>query len=667
MSENQKITKELEEKFEKIKYYYENKEYYNVLNLSKEFIEKDIMNEYLYQIISSIYFTEENFNKALEFTNKSIEKYNSISNYKNKIKILKKQGEDKNIEEIKKIYLKIIPYEPNVENLIDYINLEKNILISNKLLEQLLENNKIDEKVYNTAFNFLIFYIHVYDKINLMLIIKNNLKKKFNLEEITDEILIQNLDKCKNTFEYFYMIYILTKPSILYNNENEILLDRNRVYKNLDILIKYFENRVLFDKVDNLLLQWHHYFYYYFCYNGLNNSLFYKKISQFFRTICKDLIYESNNLIKCKENNKIKIGFLSSFIFENHSVCRDRIGLIRSMISDERFEVYLITYKNQESEIYKAAISKNYKNKIIVPKNIDKARTIIENLNLNIIIYPEIGMDMFFYLLSYSRLAPIQINTWGHSETSGIDTIDYYFSSKYYEDESHMKNYSEKLILLDSLSTYYYNISIFGFDYNKFNKKELLTYFNLPHNCNIYGVLQTVFKYHPNNIDIIKEILYNDPKALIIILNYDKLEERFFEYLENKLGYHMNRVRLINRLGKIEYCKLLFSIDIILDSYPFGGCNSSLDAFYMNKIVITLPSEKLYGRFTLGFYKKMGILEPICRTKEEFINKSLFYMNNIHERRLIEEKINSQKYKLFEEKESLDTWKDKLILLNQNI
>ena len=37
------------------------------------------------------------------------------------------------------------------------------------------------------------------------------------------------------------------------------------------------------------------------------------------------------------------------------------------------------------------------------------------------------------FYLAFARLAPIQITTWGHSETSGIDTVDYFVSSKYFE------------------------------------------------------------------------------------------------------------------------------------------------------------------------------------------------------------------------------------------
>ena len=50
---------------------------------------------------------------------------------------------------------------------------------------------------------------------------------------------------------------------------------------------------------------------------------------------------------------------------------------------------------------------------------------------------------------------PIQCNTWGHSDTSGIDTIDYFISSSYFETQQSLDYYSEKLLKLDCLSMYY--------------------------------------------------------------------------------------------------------------------------------------------------------------------------------------------------------------------
>jgi hypothetical protein len=99
--------------------------------------------------------------------------------------------------------------------------------------------------------------------------------------------------------------------------------------------------------------------------------------------------------------------------------------------------------------------------------------------NFDIIIYPEIGMCQQTRLIAFSRLAPIQINTWGHSDTSGLPNIDYFVSSKYFNSKEDQNHYSEKLILFDSLGTYYYDV--FNFFKNEIqigdeceNEKDIL-------------------------------------------------------------------------------------------------------------------------------------------------------------------------------------------------
>ena len=92
---------------------------------------------------------------------------------------------------------------------------------------------------------------------------------------------------------------------------------------------------------------------------------------------------------------------------------------------------------------------------------LDNARMVLEKYDFDCIVYPDLGMKLLPTLLAYSRIALTQITTWGHSETSGIDTIDYFISSEYFENmistSSHLPqdNYTEKLILFKSLGTFY--------------------------------------------------------------------------------------------------------------------------------------------------------------------------------------------------------------------
>lgn len=538
-----------------------------------------------------------------------------------------------------------------------------------------LINNKINEEAFYELINLFFIKPHVYQEKTEELL-NYYIQHRFKIVQMSNEEILYSLDKAESSIEFMLMIFLLIKPKILCDNNDEIINHNKQVHQNLDKLIEFCSqtNTFQFDSVEKfknvLLLN----YTYYHVYNGLNNKDLFIKIAKLWKNLCPKLIYTADLTRSVNNTNntngKIKIGFASSFLQLNQSVCRDRIGIIRSLILDPGFDVYLFTTTKTEDEIYNVAInSVGFKNKVILEGSIENARSQIEKYNLDILVYPEIGMDLFFYLLAFSRLAPVQINTWGHSETSGIDTIDYYFSSKYYEIEDAGKFYSEKLIKMDSLCTYYFSIKIFDFynEVTQISKDEARVKFNLPKIGIIYGMFQTVFKYHPDTLAIVKNILFEDPKAIIIMLTYPELEERFIDYLDRNFGYHSNRIRVFSRNSLREYCKLIKSCDVIIDSYPFGGCNSSLEAFSLGKPVFTLPSDKINGRFTYGFYQKMGIEEPICSNLNDLVSKSIFFANNKIPLEKLENKIKVNAEKLFEEDKSIETWKNKLIELNANI
>ena len=268
-------------------------------------------------------------------------------------------------------------------------------------------------------------------------------------------------------------------------------------------------------------------------------------------------------------------------------------------------------------------------------------------------VYPEIGMDMNVYLMAHKRFAPIQINTWGHSETSGIDQIDYYISSEYFEEGKNAQEYySEKLIQMKSLSTYYYNLNIL---FNEFTTpiESLKTEYQFFPSFQLYGIFQSTFKYHPTLMAMIRGILEKNQRAFFVLLIAQECWKEFMDYAEKTIGQNVNRIKMIDKMGTLQYCNLLRCMDIMIDSYPFGGCNTSLDSFHFNKIVLTLPSNKLNGRFTLGFYKKMKITEPVCESLDELVDKAVYYMKDTDARKAIEDKINERKHLLFQEQESL--------------
>ena len=649
---------------------YEEGNYEESLKYATILLEKNLSNDYLYQITAAMLFLKQDYKKALLITDKGLKLYNGKNYVTNKIKILHKLSNDtyyaEKLCEFIREMIESSSLSLDDEQINIYVSMEKpDILVSE--IAKLFDDGKIEKDVYAKICLAMIYKYTLSAETNVPLV-KLLLEKDIGMHIDNDDILIENLSKLTGVVPNILSIYYLTTPDILNDNKNVIDKSYKRAIANLKKLIQHFQHfqKPLFNSADELYNNFKSYYYYYFVYYGYNNVELYTLISTLLKNLCPDVKYVKSFTPPVKKQ-KIKIGFISYFLTLNHSVCKDRVGIIKSLSLDDRFDTYIISNEEKDEEIYKYIMKDIKINKIILKENIKDSRAVIEAQDFDIIIYPEIGMVSFFYLLSHSRLAPIQINTWGHSETSGVDTIDYYFSSKYYETEKMSENYSEKLVLLDSLCTYYYSLDMFDFAKNiKNNKKQILLDFNIPSNCNLYGSLQPIFKYQPKYINLLKNILCNDPKAIIIFL-CGELKQKFYSYLEKQLGYHMNRVRIFNRLNQEEYCKMVSISDILLDPFPFGGCNTSLDAFYFNKIVVTCPSDKLNGRFTYGFYKKMGIDGPICEKLDDLSTKALYYMNNKEERLKLEQAIETNKHVLYEEQDSISTWKNKLIELYEKI
>lgn len=58
----------------------------------------------------------------------------------------------------------------------------------------------------------------------------------------------------------------------------------------------------------------------------------------------------------------------------------------------------------------------------------------------------------------------------------------------------------------------------------------------------------------------------------------------------------------------------------VLDTYPYGGCLSTLDALAHGVPVISLPSSFVRGRFTLALYRQMGFMECVASSIEHYLD-----------------------------------------------
>ena len=463
-------------------------------------------------------------------------------------------------------------------------------------------------------------------------------------------------------------------------------------------------------------------------YHNKNNIVLLKLYSKLIRKICPFVNYFSpriaESIIK-KQNTsylhntsntsttqiipltniqKKRICFISDSFTTDTSVLRDRISII-GKIDRTKFEVYFASFHRFEEInglIAKVFMSKIKNNYINLGTNLSNARLMLEKLELDFIVYPDIGMKLLPTLLAYSRIAPIQITTWGHSETSGIDTIDYFISSEYFAGSLSLdeiqKQYSEKLILLNSLGTYYISPHKLFVENNTAYKKSNINNTNhktsviplkkfktreelgFTKNDHLYVCLQTFYKLNPEFETCLARILELDPNGIILLSNTFPYCKSHLERIKNTIGIEkLKRIKWFGSLEKDVFLNVVSVSDVCLDPFPFGGCNTSYDAFDYNIPVITLPSEFLHGQFTNGLYKKMSkvehtntttnqtnhtnhtnhtnMFEECCAiSPEEYAQKASSIGINEKLRHKINRNIEMRKHLIFQEQESIEDW-----------
>jgi len=403
---------------------------------------------------------------------------------------------------------------------------------------------------------------------------------------------------------------------------------------------------------------------------------------------------------------KLNICFISDSFTTDTSVLRDRISVI-GKLDRTKYEVYFASFYKFEvikgiiAKLFMTKIKENY---IYLGNSLASAREKLEKYELDFIVYPEIGMKLLPTLLAYSRIAPIQLTTWGHSETSGIDTIDYFVSSEYFcgslTHEEVQKQYSEKLILLKSLGTFYISPHKLFIGYNdaykeenqktnkdkskkvkKFKTREELGFTTKD---TLYVCLQTFYKLNPEFETCLARILELDPNGIILLSNTFPYCKNHLERIRNTIGLEkIKRIKWYGSLEKDEFLNVVSISDVCLDPFPFGGCNTSFDAFDYNIPVITLPSEFLHGQFTNGLYKKMSngehtnnntnhtnytkfnnMFEECCAVSpEEYAQKASSIGINEKLRHKINRNIEMRKQLIFQEQESIDEWSNLFIKL----
>jgi predicted O-linked N-acetylglucosamine transferase (SPINDLY family) len=277
----------------------------------------------------------------------------------------------------------------------------------------------------------------------------------------------------------------------------------------------------------------------------------------------------------------------------------------------------------------------------------------IKASNLDVLLYPSVGMDPLTQQLAALRLAPIQAVTWGHPETTGFPTLDIYLSAELLEPANAEGHYSERLVRLPNLGVYVEPLAP--------PQAALdLAALGLPDDAPLLLCPGTPFKYSPQTDDVwvaiakgLQKRLFGKSRGRLVFFrsqmaNLDRVLETRLRaaFARADLDFE-RRVSIVPNLDRGRYFALMRHAACLLDTLEFSGFNTALQALQCDLPVLAYEGEFMRGRLASALLRKLDLPALVATTKQEFIAKAIDLARDATKRRSLRDAVSRRRETLF--------------------
>lgn len=352
-------------------------------------------------------------------------------------------------------------------------------------------------------------------------------------------------------------------------------------------------------------------------YHDADNCDLLRKLAEMYRVACPNLLYTAPHCGGKRRHpgRRLKVGFVSRY-FRTHAVGWCFEQLIERLPRDN-IELALLTFPQNPDPLYDR-IAAAADAVVMLPIDLAAAREKLAGLELDILIYTDIGMDPLTYFLAFSRLAPVQCKLNGHPETSGIEAIDFNISSLEAEPDDGDNHYTETLIRLPGRPFCCARPELPA-------EVKSRADFGLPEDRRIYFCAQTLIKIHPDMDALFGGVLGADPEGELVLLSgfNPRLADRLRARFAGSLRQTADRVRFLPTLSHADFMNVLRLADVSLDTRPFGGGNTGWQAISAGTPVVNWPSDYVRGRYQQAMYKAVGVEDCTVSSDEDYIEAAV--------------------------------------------
>jgi protein O-GlcNAc transferase len=207
--------------------------------------------------------------------------------------------------------------------------------------------------------------------------------------------------------------------------------------------------------------------------------------------------------------------------------------------------------------------------------------------------------------------APIQITWLAYPGTTGLTAMDYRLTDPHLDPiEDGSSVYAERSLHLPETFWCYHPLTT---DASTSPLPALtnghVTFGCLNNFCKVTGVVVDLWARVMRDVTASKLVLLVPPG--------DARRRTVSEF--EKRGVDGARIEFVGYQPRLPYLATYRRIDLCLDTFPYNGHTTSLDAFWMGVPVVTLVGPTVVGRAGLCQAMNLGLPELVARTPDEYV------------------------------------------------
>ncbi|GAB4382534.1 MAG: hypothetical protein Kow00121_42950 [Elainellaceae cyanobacterium] len=323
--------------------------------------------------------------------------------------------------------------------------------------------------------------------------------------------------------------------------------------------------------------------------------------------------YRHRASINTKANKPLKLGYLSSCL-RIHSVG----WLVRWLLEHhdrDRFDIHLYSTRRSNDPLQQAFVNAYGDRFHHLPNSATDIATQIEQDQIDILVDLDSMTAFDTCVVMALKPAPVQVS-WLGCDASGIPAVDYYIVDPYVVPANAQDYYSETLWRLPQ--TY---IAVDGFEVGvpSLRRDQL----GIPNDAIVYLSSQTGLKRNPDNIRLQLQILKQVPNSYFLVKSFNaqpELLQSFFLQLAEEEGVSGDRFRFLPDFAENStYRANLGLADVVLDTYPYNGATTTLEALWVGLPIVTRVGEQFAARNSYTMMMNAGVQAGIAWTDEEYL------------------------------------------------